>query len=213
MDLKVDERRSLTDEERRWIEETSHRGQLLAMLGIYSGLRKGEMTALRWEDVNLDEGTITVNKSYDFKNYRIKSPKSKAGIRIVNIPKKLVDYLKQQERTCPYVVHTLDGRMMTYSSWQSVWRSFILELDRKYGAGNKPKRFTPKEKQIITIDPFTIHECRHTFCTIMYLAGVDILTAQQQMGHSDVKTTLGIYAHLDALYKKKNISKLDAFLG
>ena len=181
------------------------------MLMIYSGLRKGEATALTWNDIDLKEKTITVNKSYDFKNYRIKTPKTAAGTRIVSIPQKLVDFLKAQPRTCPYVLHTLDGRMMTYSAWQSAWRSYLLTLGLKYGAGEKLSRYNP-HGHIMTIDPFTPHECRHTFCTLMYFAGVDILTAQNQMGHSDVKTTLSIYSHLDAIHKKKNVSKLDAFL-
>ena len=53
---------------------------------------------------------------------------------------------------------------------------------------------------------------RHTFCTMLYFAGVDVLTAQQQMGHSDAKTTLGIYTHLDSIHKRKQMSKLDDYL-
>ena len=209
--LEKHERRALTDEERRWIDETPGRGQIIAMLGCYAGLRKGEMAALTWNDINLKEKTITVDKSFDFKTGKVKGPKTKAGIRVVSIPQKLADYLADQPRSCPYVIHNSQNHRLTFSGWQKCWESYILDLDLKYGAGRKLKKHAP-EKHYITIEPFTIHELRHTFCTLMYLAGVDILTAQQQMGHSDVKTTLSIYSHLDALYKKKNISKLDSFL-
>lgn len=205
------QRRALTDQERKWIEETPGRGQLIGMIGMYAGLRKGEMAALLWSDIDLRNKTITVDKSYDLRTGRIKSPKTAAGVRLVSIPQKLVDYLKSQPRPCQYVIHTIDNHKMTLSGFQKCWESYIRELDLKYGAGKKPKKYAP-EKHYITIQPFTIHELRHTFCTLMYLSGVDILTAQQQMGHADVKTTLGIYSHLDALYKKKNISKLDDFL-
>ena len=47
----------------------------------------------------------------------------------------------------------------------------------------------------------------------MYEAGVDALTACKQMGHSDIKTTLGIYTHLDTIYKNKNLSKLNEYLN
>ena len=208
----VKERRALTDQERKWIEETPGRGQVIGMLGCYAGLRKGEMAALTWDDIDLEENTITVNKSFDFKTSTVKSPKTAAGIRVVSIPQKLADYLADLPRTCPYVVHNADNRRVTFNGFQKCWESYIRELDLKYGAGKKPKKYAP-EKHIITIDTFTIHELRHTFCTLMYLAGVDILTAQQQMGHADVKTTLSIYSHLDAKYKKKNISKLDDFLA
>ena len=52
---------------------------------------------------------------------------------------------------------------------------------------------------------------RHTFCTNMYLAGVDILTAQHQMGHSDIKTTLSIYTHISENFAKDEMKKLDSF--
>ncbi len=47
----------------------------------------------------------------------------------------------------------------------------------------------------------------------MYMAGVDILTARDQMGHADISTTLQIYTHLDKLYKHKKMNKLDEYLG
>lgn len=206
--LEKQERRALTMQEIRRIEETPHRGQLAAMIMIYSGLRKGELTALTWDDINLSERTITVNKSFDFKTGRIKTPKTAAGTRTVYIPQKLADYLGKQKRTCPLVVHNKDNKMLTLASWQKMWESYLLELDLKYGEGEKAKRYAPK-KHVLTIEPFTIHECRHTFATLMYLAGVDILTAKEQLGHSEVRTTLDIYSHLDKIYKKNNISKLD----
>lgn len=47
----------------------------------------------------------------------------------------------------------------------------------------------------------------------MYLSGVDVLTAAQQAGHSDIKVTMGIYTHLDKEHTKKNIDKLDEYLA
>ena len=63
------------------------------------------------------------------------------------------------------------------------------------------------------IPRFTAHWLRHTFITLMYMAGVDILTAKEQAGHEDIETTMGIYTHLDEQFKKKNVSKLDEYLS
>ena len=63
-----------------------------------------------------------------------------------------------------------------------------------------------------TITPITAHWLRHTFATLLYLSGVDVLTAKDQLGHADVKITLNIYTHLDNVYKDKNIVKLDSYL-
>lgn len=62
------------------------------------------------------------------------------------------------------------------------------------------------------IEPFTPHQLRHTFCTLMYFAGVDVLTARDQMGHKDITVTLGIYTALDKKFKKKKINRLDTYL-
>lgn len=58
---------------------------------------------------------------------------------------------------------------------------------------------------------FDWHSLRHTYASILYEAGVDTLTAKELLGHSDVKTTMGIYTHLSERGKKHSISKLDDF--
>ena len=210
---KTTERRALSLEERKWIEEMPHRAQLAAMLLMYSGLRRGEATALLWSDIDFKNKTITVNKSYDFKTFSIKEPKSEAGNRIVTVPSKLINFLMTVEKHSLYVLTTADGRMMTDVAWKKLWDSYICDLNIRYGKQTvKRSKFDPKGN-IITIKPFTPHCLRHTFCTIMYEAGVDVMTAKEQMGHSDVKTTLEIYTHLDKIYKKKNISKLEEYLS
>ena len=61
-------RDALTDDQQRWIRETPHRAQRAAMLMLYSGLRRGEATALTWADVDLNTGTISVTKSAEMIN-------------------------------------------------------------------------------------------------------------------------------------------------
>ena len=74
------------------------------------------------------------------------------------------------------------------------------------------KKYSPK-KIPFTINKFTLHCLRHTFCTMMYEAEVDLLTAQQQMGHSDVKTTLSIYTHLQEQKRQSNFSKINEYIS
>ncbi len=206
------ERRALTPDERKWIEETPHRAQPAAMLLMYSGLRRGEATALLWTDVDLDKNTISVTKSFDFKEYEIKPPKTASSYRVVSIPQVLSDYLRRLKRNSIYVLTTANGKMMTNSSWQKMWESYMCDLNLKYGNHTVLKNKYNPFGNVMTIEPFTPHCLRHTFCTIMYEAGIDVLTAKEQMGHSDVRTTLAIYTHLDKVYKTKNIEKMDEYL-
>lgn len=62
------------------------------------------------------------------------------------------------------------------------------------------------------IPRITAHCLRHTFASMLYMAGVDILTAKEQLGHANISTTLEIYTHLDKQFKRKSMNKLDNYL-
>lgn len=64
----------------------------------------------------------------------------------------------------------------------------------------------------MVIPAITAHWLRHTYITMLYLAGVDVMTAKEQAGHADIKTTMQIYTHLDSEYKSVQICKLDEYL-
>ena len=219
------ERRALTPEEWRWIEETPHRAQTAAMIMMYAGLRRGELIPLLWSDIDLEKGTISVNKSVEMLDGHpsVKSGgKTENATRIVYIPRVLVDYLASVKRDSLLVVHMANGQMYTSNAWRSLWSTYIKDLNLKYAdfgsyiVNGKPmERPTSKCRPggiPILIPQFTAHWLRHTFITLMYLSGVDVLTTAEQAGHSDVKITMEIYTHLDAEYKKRTMEKLDYYV-
>lgn len=177
---------------------------------LYTGLRRGELTALSWSDVDLTAKTITVNKSYSYKAKSLKSTKTAAGTRIVPIPDVLADYLRELPKTSMLVFPNKDGSYMSDTSWQKLWDSYMRVLNRKYGnfIGSADKR----KALPMVIDTFTPHCLRHTYATMLYDAGVDVLTAKEFLGHSDIKTTLSIYTHLSAEKSKTDIGKLNQYL-
>ena len=219
------EKRGWLDEERQdWVRDTPHRAQRAAMLMMYSGLRRGEATALTWADIDFQARTITVNKSWDFVTDKCKPPKTTAGTRTVHIPQLLADFLAAERAADPdtlYVIHTADGKRMTSQAWKRLWESYMAALNAKY-AFDGANRFAVREKGAdgtqrgalpIVIRTFTPHELRHTFCTLLYKAGVDVLTAKDQMGHADISVTMGIYTHLDKTYKAAKMQALDDYLN
>ena len=217
-------RRWLDEERQKWVRETPHRAQLAAMLMMYSGLRRGEATALTWADIDLKACTITVNKSWDFKASKVKEPKTAAGVRVVHIPQILVKFLQEQRKVDPLsvlVLHTERGARMSDSAWKRLWSSYMKALNAKYafdGASvfatrKKGKDGTERGALPIMINTFTPHELRHTFCTLLYLSGVDAMTARDQMGHADIKVTLSIYTHLDKTQKAKKMQALDKYIA
>ena len=227
-DAPVQKRRALTDEEQKWIIETPHRAQRAAMIMMFSGLRRGELVPLTWQDIDLGNGTIRVNKSVEMLNGTAKlkaGAKTSAGSRLVNIPRILIEYLSREREeeisrktanmlVCPSAA----GKMMSDTAWRRMWESYLIELNFKYGnrVDKKGKIASSKYNSngiVLTIPNITAHWLRHTFATMLYLSGVDVLTAKEQLGHSDIKTTLDIYTHLDQEYKQKSIDKLDDYIA
>ena len=205
------QRRALTAEERDRVMEFEHRAKPSAMLMMLSGLRRGEATALQWNDIDFENNRISVTKSYDFKNRDFKAPKN-GKARVVSVPQMLIDYLKTLPKTSFFVLTNSSGKMMTDDSWRRVYQSYMHDMNLKYGFnGNAPSKYSPTKIPMV-ITPFTPHELRHTFCTIMFEAGIDATTAKEQMGHSDIQTTLSIYTHLSQRHKEREVNKLDAFL-
>lgn len=212
-------RRSLSIEEQQWINDTPHRAQRAAMIMMYSGLRRGELIPLTWNDIDLKNKTVTVSKATEFINGKpvLKdSAKTPASIRTVDIPQRLVDFLKNELVNSIYVCSNTSGQMHTEASWRRMWESYLTDLNLKYGDfspfGKQYKSKYDPDGVPFVIPKITPHWLRHTFCTMLYLAGVDILTAKIQMGHADIRTTLEIYTHLDSIHKRKSMSKLDAYL-
>lgn len=216
-------RRALTEEEQSWITDTPHRAQTAAMIMMYAGLRRGELLALTWQDIDLDAHTIKVERSVSMikgKPHIKEGGKTDAATRTVYIPGKLVNYLRSTvHNPIGLVCPTVKGSLMTETGFSRMWESYLNDLNIKYGNwadcmqtnGKCPSKYAPIEKPFL-IPRITPHWLRHTFITLMYLAGVDVLTAKEQAGHADIKTTMAIYTHLDEKYKKKSINKLDEYL-
>ena len=220
---KEEHRRALTAEEQQWIWDTPHRAQPVVVIMMLSGLRRGELAALTWSDVDLEARTITVNKVIEYSSNGVSSlrhvTKSAAGMRTVVFPQRLADYMRGMPRDNLLVIPSAHGGVMTESAWAKLWRSYMRTLNKKYGTRTpadleRQRSSRPGPKKLdMTIPPITLHWLRHTFCTLLYLAGVDVVQACAQMGHADVSTTLRIYTHLDAVHKRKSVDKLDLYLS
>lgn len=213
----AEKRRALTEEEQKRIVEMPHRAQLPAMIMLFAGLRRGEMLALTWGDIDFKENIIRVQKDIEFRNgksYVKNFTKTAAGMRDVFIPPILVEYLKKQKEAgkvkngndlvCP----SARGKLMTDTAWRRLWDSYLQDLNFKYGnqidkRGKKAASKFDRYGVPMTIQPFTAHCLRHTYATNLYLAKIDPETIKKQLGHANITTTLQIYTHIDKDSQKK----------
>lgn len=212
---------ALTEEERGWITTFPHRAQLSAMIMMYAGLRRGELLALTVNDIDFDARIIRVNKAiyYDGNSPKLKrGGKTDAATRSIPIPSALMSLLRTAAKDrSPFdlLVAGKDGKHMTESTFTRMWESYLSALNEEYGQpamSDKRSRFSPGGLPM-TIRNITPHCLRHTYATMLHAAGVDVVTAQRWMGHSDIKTTLAIYTHLDDKAQEGDTKKLDDYFA
>lgn len=196
-------RRALFEDEINRVIEMPHRAQTFAMLGLFSGLRRGEIIPLLWNDIDLNKGIIYVTRFCEFKenNPVLKNyGKSTNARRVVKIPPVLVEYLKNVkktvDKTASLVCPNAKGTLHTKSSFRKMWDSYMRDMNVKYGFDGRNVSKFSNSKLPMVIERFTPHFLRHTFATLLYLQKIDLGTAKQLMGHEDIATTSNIYTDI-----------------
>jgi integrase len=162
---------------------------------MYAGLRLGELLALDWDDVDLAAGVIRVERSYDPRAGVTVKPKSRAGRRTVPIAAILRDELLEHRMRQGREVGLVFGR----SSDRPFNTSTIWDRARRTWAA-------------AGLIPIGLHECRHTFASLMIAAGVNAKALAAFMGHSSVTITLDRYGHLMPGSEDEAAGLLDAYL-
>jgi integrase len=174
---------------------TTLRGRPLypvAVLALSTGMRRGELAALRWSDIDLAVGRISVARSLEQTNggLAFKSPKTRAGVRTISIPASVVAELRQhwraqQEQRLALGLGKAGGD--------------ALVLARYDGAPWPPDSLTTAwQKAVISLKlpRVSLHALRHTHASQLLAAGVGVVTVSRRLGHSNPTVTLNVYAHL-----------------
>lgn len=163
---------------------------LLVFLGLAIGLRRGELAALKWEHIDLNQRQIriTENRVSIKGDVVTKSPKSKSSKRTITIGQSTCDILKTAKeeyeadckaygpgfRTEGYVIHLKDGSPYHPDSLTQKWDRFMAKHNLKH---------------------IRLHDLRHSCATSMVANNVDTKTVQKRLGHSSYKTTMDLYVH------------------
>lgn len=179
-------------------KELPEQFKLLFNLAIFSGLRKGELLALEWSDIDFDADTVRVTKAVTVVNHEqiCKVPKTKNSTRTVSIPHFLsvrlkalkVDQTKYRLKLGSYwqganwIFIQENGKQMNYSTPYGVFHDTIV----RYNEGKKPTDQLPAI-------PF--HGLRHTSATLLIASKQDVRTVSSRLGHAQASTTMNIYAH------------------
>ena len=150
------------------------------------GLRCGECMALTWNDINFKKGNISINKTLTTKikgqNYTISSPKTKNSIRILPIPKKVLEDLK-----------IMQNNAMQFTDYSNNWFVFGNSLPFAESSIASAKN---KYCKLANVKQIRIHDFRHSFASMLISMGASISLISKYMGHSSVSITLDVYSHL-----------------
>ncbi len=166
------------------------RWEALYIVAIHTGLRRGEILGLRWEDVDLEEGTLGIRRSLDTDG-SLKAPKRDSSRRALRLT------LSARAALRAHRARQNEERLKAGELWEDNDLVFPNTLGKPMNAGNIYRRgFQPLLKRANLADEgFTFHSLRHTFATTLADKGVHPSTAQKMLGHSDIRMTLAIYTH------------------
>jgi len=176
---------------------------------FYAGLRRGELQALRPSDVDLASSEITVQRSWD--QYEGPIPtKSKAGRRTVPIIGVLRGYLETVENDTGSEL--LFGRK---SGEPFAPKSISERAERAWDEANHREREAAKRdsREPVLLRRITLHECRHTFASLLIDAGVNAKAIQEFMGHATIEETFSRYGHLMPGARDQARELVDAYLA
>ncbi len=178
--------------------------ELIIALEIAVGLRRGELVALKWSNVDLDKGIIHITENCVIAGDKVitKAPKSKAGIRDIWVGDRILTLLKEE-----FAKYDEKRKKVGYTDKGYVFAKDDGERYRPSSITQKWKRFK-KEHNLREI---RFHDLRHTCATMMMLNNVDDKTVQTRLGHSDIHTTLNTYAHCLPQMNKSAGDTMDKF--
>ena len=173
-------------------------------IGVYAGLRKGEILALEKRDVNLADGRLSVTKAveYNRNQAQLKNiPKTEKSVRSVPIIPLLKEVLGVYINTVEkHLFVDCKGHLLSDTLYRSMWRTIERKVAAAQGDDGKQPHITSKM-------------LRHTYATMLYYAGVNLKQAQAWMGHADTTMLLEVYTHLDANKESEESQKFIAYIA
>jgi integrase len=163
----------------------------IATVALATGMRRGELLALRWQDVDLEGGKLRVERSLEQTKAGLvfKAPKTRYGRRTISLPSSTVIELKAHwkatlERRLALGLGKVAGDNLVFEAWDCRPRS--------------PNALTKEWTRAMTTAGLkaTFHSLRHTHASTLIAAGIDVLTISRRLGHGSPAITLSVYGHL-----------------
>lgn len=186
-----------------------HCFETLFMLTLFTGMRRGEVCGLTWDCVDLERGTILINKQLQNipgkpGEYRLVSSKNGKG-RTIALAASVVELLKRHK------VQQNKARLRAGALWQPGNYVFTDEI----GAHLSPNTVYHNYKRIVAsigLPDARFHDLRHSYAVAAIRSGDDIKTVQSNLGHATAAFTLDVYGHITEQMKQESAARMDAYI-
>lgn len=182
------------DEAQAFLEAASESGdrfEALYVLAITTGLRRGELLGLRWDDVDLDRGALRVGRALvrEGGRHTLGETKTRRGRRQINLTPRTVNALKAHRKK------QLEGKMRLTGLYKDRGLIFASEVGTPMNPENLVKRsFKPLLKKV-GLPEIRFHDLRHTCATLLLSRSVHPKLVQELLGHATIAMTLDTYSH------------------
>ncbi|QDX00387.1 site-specific integrase [Staphylococcus chromogenes] len=175
----------------------------------YTGVRAGELLALKWSDIDFENKTISITKTYynpnnNKKKYQILTPKTESSIGKISVDPNIIKMLRE------YKINVQD----TWKNELYVDNNFVFTDNNGYPLVIKKLQLWIKAilKKTNINKNISTHSFRHTHCALLIEAGVHIKEIQERLRHKDINTTMNIYAKITNSYKKDASQKFSQLM-
>jgi len=185
-----------------------HRLYMPALLALGAGLRRGEILALRWRDIDLDAGIIRVERSLgEADTLYIKAPKTSAGRRSVAVPPFVVAALNNHRR------QALELRMSLGQGKPNHDDLIFTTIDGAPWHPDKLSRDWANLVRLRKLPRVSFHALRHTNASLLIAGGLDVHSVSRRIGHKSANLTLSVYTHMFRNREPDAVSAIEKVLG
>ena len=184
--------------------------EVLLSVALFCGLREGELLGLKWECVDFDSGTITINKQLQRYRepsggvYRISVPKNSKGRVIVPAPSVMV-LLRHQK------IEQTKARLFAGEAWEDDDFVFTDALGHHLTNWTVYRAFKRVATKIGRPDA-RFHDLRHSYAVAAIRSGDDIKTVQENLGHATASFTLDVYGHVTKQMRQASAERMEAYI-
>jgi integrase len=178
-------------------------------LALSTGMRRGELLALRWKDIDFEAEQLTVNQGLvriSGKGLVFQEPKTALSNRVISLAPAVAQVLKEHRE------QQTDGRIMAGAAYNS---ELDLVFSNELGEPICPRAFTRVFERLVKKAGLnvTFHGLRHTFATLALQEGVDVKTIQETLGHHSAAFTMDVYSNVTAKMRREAADRVSNLLA